>query len=448
MWCVGTAHNVGKWNGNGWTDQGLLGGWSISSLAFGADGTMWCVGTAHNVGKWNGNGWTDQGLLGGWLISSLAFGADGTMWCVGTAHNVGKWNGSGWTDQGLLGGWSISSLSFARDGTMWCVGTAHNVGIWNGSGWSDQGLLGGWTIDWLVWGEVPSPDTQAAGAKFIGAADGWCQIFSDETSAELLAVSTATPSARILAQASPGVKWTKPILKYSIQEPSSPPTGAVAHRLSQIEAVIDWAFDQWNAVPGTALHFEKVNSAAWQSADIRIIRDSNITDRSLVGNEAAKTVESEFTMNLGLRKSPNLDDPDDLISGRITALHEIGHAIGFIHEHQRYDSGIVWDKNAVYDFFEHRDPPVDDKDKIDQAVFSTIDEYENLLIGFDERCLEIPYDPASIMNYEFPASCFIAPPELARSGIRRQPQLTQTDQKVFRLMYPESPPSRSPDGDL
>jgi hypothetical protein len=160
-WCVGTLNNVGKWNGTGWSDQGLLGGWKISSLAFAPDGTMWCVGTLNNVGKWNGTGWSDQGLLGGWKISSLAFAPDGTMWCVGTLNNVGKWNGTGWSDQGLLGGWSISSLAWAPDGTMWCVGTLNNVGKWNGTGWSDQGLLGGWKISSLAWGNI-QPFVKAA----------------------------------------------------------------------------------------------------------------------------------------------------------------------------------------------------------------------------------------------------------------------------------------------
>ena len=153
-WCVGTLNNVGKWDGVDWSDQGLLGGWSISQLAFAPDGAMWCVGTLNNVGKWNGTGWSDQGLLGGWSISQLAFAPDGTMWCVGTLNNVGKWNGTGWSDQGLLGGWTISWLAFAPDGTMWCVGTLNNVGKWNGTGWSDQGLLGSWTISSLAWGTI------------------------------------------------------------------------------------------------------------------------------------------------------------------------------------------------------------------------------------------------------------------------------------------------------
>jgi len=41
--------------------------------------------------------------------------------------------------------------------------------------------------------------------------------------------------------------------------------------------------------------------------------------------------------------------------GRDTALHEIGHTLGFPHEHQNPNAGIVWDEDAVLDYF--RGPP-------------------------------------------------------------------------------------------
>ena len=31
-----------------------------------------------------------------------------------------------------------------------------------------------------------------------------------------------------------------------------------------------------------------------------------------------------------------------------TAIHEIGHTLGFPHEHQNPHAGIVWDEEAVY----------------------------------------------------------------------------------------------------
>jgi hypothetical protein len=158
LWCIGTGNNVGKWNPEtrSWDDQGLLGGWTLLSLAFDADGAMWCVGTENNVGKWNPEtrSWDDQGRLGGWMLLSLAFDADGAMWCVGTENNVGKWNPGtrSWDNLGLLGGWTLLSLAFDESGDRWCVGTENNVGKWSSGtdSWDNRGALGGWTLRCLV----------------------------------------------------------------------------------------------------------------------------------------------------------------------------------------------------------------------------------------------------------------------------------------------------------
>ena len=40
--------------------------------------------------------------------------------------------------------------------------------------------------------------------------------------------------------------------------------------------------------------------------------------------------------------------------GKDTALHEIGHALGFPHEHQNPNAGIVWDVDAVNNYFSGR----------------------------------------------------------------------------------------------
>ena len=47
----------------------------------------------------------------------------------------------------------------------------------------------------------------------------------------------------------------------------------------------------------------------------------------------------------------NLDPTDNIGSGDYgidVATHEIGHTLGFPHEHQNPNAGIVWDEEAVY----------------------------------------------------------------------------------------------------
>lgn len=119
LWCVGTDYNVGKWNtaADRWDNLGNLGGWTLLSIAFDANGTLWCVGTEHNVGKWDPakNGWDDLGNLGGWILLSIAFDSSGALWCVGTGNNVGKWDSTlnGWIDQGKVGGWMLLDVAFS-----------------------------------------------------------------------------------------------------------------------------------------------------------------------------------------------------------------------------------------------------------------------------------------------------------------------------------------------
>jgi hypothetical protein len=149
MWCVGTDSNVGIWNGSGFDNQGNMGGWTLKMLTFHPDGKMWCVGTDSNVGIWNGSGFDNQGNLGDWTLNMLTFDPAGTLWCVGTDCNMGKWNGRGWDNAGKPGRWDLKMLAFDPFGTMWCVGTDGNVGKWNGSSWDNRGNLGEWTLDWL-----------------------------------------------------------------------------------------------------------------------------------------------------------------------------------------------------------------------------------------------------------------------------------------------------------
>jgi hypothetical protein len=163
LWCVGTNHNVGRWNTvtSQWDDLGNLGGWTLLNIAFDANGTLWCVGTGNNVGKWDSakNRWDNLGNLGGWTLLNIAFDANGTLWCVGTDNNVGKWDSAknGWDNLGKRGDWTLLSIAFDSSGTLWCVGTENNVGKWDSklNGWIDQGKLGDWMLLDVVFSTGP-----------------------------------------------------------------------------------------------------------------------------------------------------------------------------------------------------------------------------------------------------------------------------------------------------
>lgn len=91
------------------------------------------------------------------------------------------------------------------------------------------------------------------------------------------------------------------------------------------------------------IHFAFVDNS--QPAEIRISFDEKDGNHSLIGRDAL-LLPFGSTMNLG---EFNDNTPEERLS-RVT-LHEFGHAIGLIHEHQSPVSPIQWDKQKVYQWF-------------------------------------------------------------------------------------------------
>jgi serralysin len=79
-------------------------------------------------------------------------------------------------------------------------------------------------------------------------------------------------------------------------------------------------------------------------ADIRIsFRGSGYW--SVIGTAAKRVPKNEQTMNLQFWNGV----PDSEVQ-RVT-LHEFGHALGLLHEHESPLAQIPWDKNAVYKYY-------------------------------------------------------------------------------------------------
>jgi hypothetical protein len=74
-------------------------------------------------------------------------------------------------------------------------------------------------------------------------------------------------------------------------------------------------------------------------------------------------------------------------------LHEFGHALGYIHEHQNPKGNIKWDKEKVYEYY--KAPPNNwDKPQVDQNIF-----YKYNI----DQVYATEFDPKSIMLYAIPA---------------------------------------------
>jgi hypothetical protein len=124
----------------------------------------------------------------------------------------------------------------------------------------------------------------------------------------------------------------------------------------------------------------------------------------------------EPTMCLGWLE----DETDDNEYSRVV-LHEFGHAIGCIHEHQTPLGGMKWNKEAVYAFY--AGPPNRwSREDVDDQV---LDKYAK------SQILGTAFDPDSIMLYEFPAELL-----LDGKATHENNKLSAKDIELIRSVYP------------
>ena len=129
------------------------------------------------------------------------------------------------------------------------------------------------------------------------------------------------------------------------------------------------------------IQFIKVTNR--RDSDIRIGYDRRDGAWSYVGTDCAEIPLNETTMNLGF-----ID--------KATVLHEFGHALGLIHEHQSpADGGFEWNKNKVIE--DCSGPPnYWDRQTIRSNIFYR---YKKSQVSGTR------YDKKSIMHYRYMCVC-------------------------------------------
>ena len=189
--------------------------------------------------------------------------------------------------------------------------------------------------------------------------------------------------------------------------------------------IVRQGFDVWRQL-GIGITFEEVRDPAAAEVRIGFLRGDG--SWSYVGRDVIdKAGQSERTMNFGwdLREDPR---------GVDVPVHEIGHSLGFPHEHQNPFAGIVWDEEAVYRYF--AGPP--------NYWPRATTEFNVLRKLSPSEVSGTEWDPDSIMEYAFGAG-LILEPEKFRSGLRPQGGLSHRDVAQVRKFYPPHDDAANPE---
>jgi serralysin len=137
---------------------------------------------------------------------------------------------------------------------------------------------------------------------------------------------------------------------------------------------------------------------------------------SYLGTDALGIAKNQPTMNYGWLTPTSSDDDYSSV-----VLHEFGHALGMIHEHQHPEAGIPWNHDAVYRYY--MGPPNNwSRDQVDNNLFKP---YSKNITQFSH------FDAQSIMLYPVRR-------ELTTNGfeVGWNKYLSETDKAFMGEIYP------------
>jgi hypothetical protein len=172
---------------------------------------------------------------------------------------------------------------------------------------------------------------------------------------------------------------------------------------------------QWEKVANVKIRF-----VTKDPAEVRISFYADDGSWSAVGRDALNTAyfpTHQPTMNFGWVR-----DDSDPVEDRAVILHEFGHALGCVHEHQAPTFDRKWNEAAVMKYF--KGPPnYWDADAI----------RSNVLQKYSPRGMQsTDFDPKSIMLYAFDAGLFSD----GKGATNENTDLSTTDRSMIKRMYP------------
>lgn len=182
---------------------------------------------------------------------------------------------------------------------------------------------------------------------------------------------------------------------------------------SGLQSRVAGVAQEWTGPQMANVELKFVDSS---DADVRIAFQQGNGSWSYLGTMCQQRPASEPTMNYGWL-TPDSDDGEL----RRVVLHEFGHALGLIHEHQNPNRPISWNRAAV--IADLSGPPNNwDEVTIENNMFKHYDA---------DELSSTPVDSQSIMMYPIPAAWTT---DGFSAGMNRE--LSQTDKGFIRNAYP------------
>ncbi|KAG8420853.1 hypothetical protein J3458_002777 [Metarhizium acridum] len=165
----------------------------------------------------------------------------------------------------------------------------------------------------------------------------------------------------------------------------------------------------WTAQPNITFAF--VDSGP---SEVRVTFDANGGSWSVIGTVCLHRAQHEPTMNLVI-------SPSSIDQARATILHEFGHVLGAIHEHQSPLAQVPWNRPVVY---AHHNPRGLSNAWVDLNILNQ---------PFPTHEIDADADPVSIMVYAYPPTF-----TLDGSWVPWAPTLSARDFERIAIMYSRS----------